>query len=248
MPRPAARYDRPVVRLSVNVNKVALLRNARGGNRPDLLQVALDCVAAGAQGITVHPRPDERHVRFADCELLAPRVGVEFNLEGYPSEQYLRLVERTRPAQATLVPDPPGALTSDAGWDTLGNRALLVDVVARLRTSGARVSLFIECDRARIEAARAVGADRVELYTGPYAAGYSRDRDAAVAPYRQAAGWAHAVGLGLNAGHDLDLDNLAWFCQRVPHLEEVSIGHALWSDALYLGLERTIAAYRERLR
>lgn len=237
-----------MVRLSVNVNKVALLRNARGQSRPDLLQVALDCVRFGAQGITVHPRPDQRHVRYGDCDLLAPRVGVEFNIEGYPSPEYLQLVSRVRPAQATLVPDPPEALTSNAGWDTLTHQAFLRDVCAGLKSQGIRVSLFIECDRARIEAAKAVGADRVELYTGPYAHDYASDRTRAVAPFRQAAAWAHDVGLGLNAGHDLDLLNLSWFKQQVPYLEEVSIGHALWSDALYLGLSATLREYLAQLR
>jgi pyridoxine 5-phosphate synthase len=236
-----------MVRLSVNVNKVALLRNARGQNRPDLLQVALDCVRFGAQGITVHPRPDQRHVRYEDCDLLAPRVGVEFNIEGYPSPEYLQLVSRVRPAQATLVPDPPEALTSNAGWDTLTHQSFLRDVCAGLKSQGIRVSLFIECDRARIEAAKAAGADRVELYTGPYAHDYASDRVRAVAPYCRAAEWAHGVGLGLNAGHDLDLLNLSWFKQQVPYLEEVSIGHALWSDALYLGLSATLREYLARL-
>ncbi len=237
-----------MTRLSVNVNKVALLRNARGQGRPDLLQVALDCVRFGAQGITVHPRPDQRHIRFADCELLAPRVGVEFNVEGFPSREYLELVARLRPAQATLVPDPPEALTSNAGWDTVAHRSFLHDICQEIQSVGTRVSLFIECDRARIETAKLAGADRVELYTGPYAHDYRRDREQAVHPYRQAAEWAHAAGLGLNAGHDLDLDNLRWFKQQVPHLEEVSIGHALWSDALYLGLRTTIREYLSRLQ
>jgi pyridoxine 5-phosphate synthase len=236
-----------MVRLSVNVNKVALMRNARGQNRPDLLQVALDCVRFGAQGITVHPRPDQRHVRYEDCDLLAPRVGVEFNIEGYPSPEYLQLVSRVKPAQATLVPDPPEALTSNAGWDTLTHQSFLRDVCAGLKAQGIRVSLFIECDRSRIEAAKAVGADRVELYTGPYAHDYANDRVRAVAPYCRAAEWAHGAGLGLNAGHDLDLVNLSWFKQQVPYLEEVSIGHALWSDALYLGLSETLREYLARL-
>jgi pyridoxine 5-phosphate synthase len=236
-----------MVKLSVNVNKVALLRNARGGNRPDLIQVARDCVRLGADGITVHPRPDQRHIRPADAIALKQVLEVELNIEGYPSEPYLQLIEQVRPAQATLVPDPPQALTSNAGWDTLAQRALLEPVMAQLRGWGVRSSLFIACDRARIEAARAVGADRVELYTGPYAEDYANEREFAVAPYRQAAEWAHAAGLGVNAGHDLDRDNLAWFCREVPHLQEVSIGHALWSDALYLGLERTLAEYRRAL-
>lgn len=237
-----------MTRLSVNVNKVALLRNARGQGRPDLLQVALECVRFGAQGITVHPRPDQRHIRIADCELLAPRVGVEFNVEGFPSREYLDLVARLRPAQATLVPDPPEALTSNAGWDTVAHRSFLRDICQEIQSVGTRVSLFIECDRARIETAKLAGADRVELYTGPYAHDYGRDREHAVLPYRQAAEWAHAAGLGLNAGHDLDLVNLSWFKQQVPHLEEVSIGHALWSDALYLGLQTTIREYLSRLQ
>lgn len=238
-----------MTRLSVNVNKVALLRNSRGSNRPDLLQVAQDCVRFGAQGITVHPRPDGRHVRHDDVRALKERLQVELNVEGYPSPAFMALIEQTRPAQATLVPDPPEALTSNAGWDTLGYGALLREVTAQLRRWGVRSSLFIETDRDRIEAAKTVGADRVELYTGPYAHDYvARGPEPAVAAYRQAARWAHDVGLGLNAGHDLDLVNLAWFKQQVPHLEEVSIGHALWSDALYLGMEATIADYLDRLR
>jgi pyridoxine 5-phosphate synthase len=235
-------------KLSVNINKFATLRNARGGNNPDVLQAALDCERFGAQGITVHPRPDERHIRRSDVLAIAPAIQVEFNIEGYPSEDFLRLVESVRPAQCTLVPDPPGVLTSNAGWDTLTHRDLLRDVVARLHGIGVRVSIFSETDLRLIDGACETGTDRIELYTEPYAEGYAHDRAAAVAPFAQAAKHAQQLGLGLNAGHDLSLQNLAYFHQHVPGLLEVSIGHALVCDALYLGLEKTIQSYLQQLK
>lgn len=233
--------------LSVNINKFATLRNARGGNNPDVLKSALDCIRFGAEGITVHPRPDERHIRRTDVYAIAPAIDVEFNIEGYPSEDFLAMVEEVKPAQCTLVPDPPHVLTSNAGWDTIGKADFLKDVIARLKSAGIRTSIFIETDLKLIEAAEKTGTDRLELYTEPYAAQYEADREAAVAPFTRAAIHAHACGLGLNAGHDLSLENLRWFAQNVPHLQEVSIGHALVCDALYLGLEKTIAAYLECL-
>jgi len=232
-----------VTALSVNVNKVALLRNSRGGNVPNVLQFAQDCVFFGAQGITVHPRPDGRHVRRDDVYELKSHLKVELNVEGYPSPEFLDMLCEVRPAQATLVPDPPGALTSDHGWNTISERSFLRDVVARLQEAGVRVSLFIDPDPAHATGAKDVDADRVELYTGPYAHDYPRGPEAAIAAYREAAREAERVGLGLNAGHDLNLDNLAYFRRQIPNLLEVSIGHALVADALYLGLERTIESY-----
>lgn len=235
------------VRLSVNLNKVALLRNARGGNLPDLLQVARDCEAFGAEGITIHPRPDQRHVRFDDVPALRALVTTEFNIEGNPTPEFLRLVLDNPPHQCTLVPDAPSALTSDSGWDTLTHRAFLQGIIAELQGAGIRVSLFVEPVPRLIEGARAAGADRVELYTGPYAHQYSRDPAMAVEPYREAARAAAELGLGLNAGHDLNLDNLHYFCRQCPNLLEVSIGHALIADALYYGLANTIRMYLRQL-
>ena len=240
-----------MIQLSVNVNKIATLRNARGGDRPSVLRAARTAIEAGAHGITVHPRPDERHVRRADVLELAREMppGIELNVEGYPGPEWLELVERVRPAQATLVPDPPGVLTSDAGWrfDTV-DRAWLAGIVARLRGVGCRVSLFVEADPAAAEGARAAGADRVELYTGPYARAAAGDeRDRVFAPYRRAAVRAAELGLGVNAGHDLDLDNLPYLAARLPGLLEVSIGHALIADALWMGLAPAVRAYRAAL-
>jgi pyridoxine 5-phosphate synthase len=234
-------------RLSVNLNKVALVRNARGADFPDLLAVSDDCERFGAQGITVHPRPDERHVRRADVTALRERVRTEFNVEGYPSEDFLRLVERARPHQVTLVPDPPEAITSSEGWDTVGHAGFLADVVGRLHAAGCRVSLFLEPREDLVQAARETGTDRVEFYTGPYAEGFAADREAAIAPYLRAAAAADAIGLGYNAGHDLNRPNLAFWAERLPGTLEVSIGHALWVDAWYLGLENTIRLYRRAL-
>ncbi len=238
---------RSACRLSVNVNKIALLRNSRGGHRPNLLAVAADIEHFGADGITVHPRPDERHVRYADLAPLRAQTAGEFNIEGYPDERWLRAVLEVRPAQATLVPDAPDALTSSAGWDTRRHQHRLAEVCAELRRAGIRSSIFIDADPAMAEGAARCGADRVELYTGPYAEQYLGNKQAAVAPYIIAARAATAAGLGLNAGHDLDLDNLTWFYRHIPQLEEVSIGHALVADALYYGLENVVRMYQAAL-
>ncbi len=232
-----------MVRLSVNINKIATLRNARGGNIPDVIRAAVDCERFGAQGITVHPRPDERHIRYQDVLDLRPVVSTEFNIEGYPSRRFLDLVARVKPEQVTLVPDPPNALTSNAGWDTVRHRELLTDVIAELQSHGIRTSIFIETDLEMIARAADVGTDRVELYTEPYAEQFPEDQVAAVTPFAKAAQAAHEAGLGVNAGHDLNLDNLRFFAVNVPHLLEVSIGHALISDALYFGLQNTIQLY-----
>ena len=233
--------------LSVNINKIATLRNSRGENIPDVVAVATDCQRFGADGITVHPRPDERHIRYADVWALRPRVG-EFNIEGYPSAEFLDLVIGSKPEQVTLVPDAPGVLTSCAGWDVEANFEFLCGVVERLHSANIRTSIFIEADVEAVRRASATGTDRVELYTKPYSDNYRRDREAAVAPYTEASRAAHRAGLGVNAGHDLNLENLAFFRQRVPFLDEVSIGHALICDALYFGLETTIAKYKECLK
>ena len=234
--------------LSVNINKIATLRNARGENRPDLLQVALDCERFGAQGITVHPRPDERHIRRSDVMTLRPALRSEFNIEGYPSQEFMNLVTSVRPSQVTLVPDAPDAITSSSGWDVKANMEFLTEIVDRLRDAGVRSSIFVDPDCEQISAAAKCGADRVELYTKPYADRYPSNPEEAVAPYAEAARHARKVGLGLNAGHDLNLENLKFFHERVPHLSEVSIGHALICDALYLGLEETIRRYKECLK
>lgn len=236
-----------MTRLSVNINKIALLRNARGGNLPDLLQVARDCERFGAQGITVHPRPDERHIKKKDAYELKPLLKTEFNIEGYPDERMMQMVLDIVPAQCTLVPDPPGVLTSSAGWDTVTHQAFLRQIINELHAKGIRVSLFIETNQAHIESAAQVGADCIELYTGPYAEQYVHSPAQAIAPYIQAAQWASSNGLGINAGHDLNLHNLRYFKQHIPNLLEVSIGHALISDALYYGLENTIQLYLKQL-
>lgn len=238
---------RDMTQLSVNINKVATLRNARGGNVPNVVQVALDCERFGAEGITVHPRPDERHIRYADVYALRPVLTTEFNIEGYPSEPFVKLVTAVKPAQVTLVPDPPDALTSNAGWDTVKHLDFLTRMVDTFHEQGIRVSIFVDTDLKNLEYARRCGTDRVELYTEPYAAHYAADRERAVAPFVQAAQSARDLGLGLNAGHDLSLDNLAYLHSRIPWLDEVSIGHALISDALYFGLADTIKRYREQL-
>lgn len=233
--------------LSVNINKVATLRNARGENVPNVQKVALDCELFGADGITVHPRPDQRHIRHDDVFLLRPLIKTEFNIEGHPSPEFLDLVLKVKPEQVTLVPDSPSALTSSEGWNVDANFAMLSEVVERLRDAGIRTSIFVGTDPDNIRRAAATGADRVELYTKPYADNYATDRVAAVAPYVEAANVAHSVGLGINAGHDLNLENLAFFKSSLPHLNEVSIGHALIADALYLGLQETIRRYQEAL-
>ncbi len=234
--------------LSVNINKVATLRNARGENTPDLLKVAADCERFGAQGITVHPRPDERHIKRDDVYRLRPLVRTEFNIEGYPSDDFLNLVLQVRPEQVTLVPDSPEQLTSCAGWDVGPNMEFLTSVVERLREAGIRSSIFVGTDTDNIRLAAKTGADRVELYTKPYVDLYPTDPEKAVAPFVEAADAALRCGLGVNAGHDLSLENLEFFHRNIPRLSEVSIGHALICDALYLGLEETIRRYRECLK
>ncbi len=236
-----------MTRLSVNINKIATLRNARGGNNPDLVRVALDCERFGAQGITVHPRPDERHIRYQDVLDLHKVVTTEFNIEGNPDERFIDLVRRVRPAQVTLVPDAPDAITSNAGWDTIRHADHLRYLVDLFQADGIRVSIFVDPDERMVEGAKAIGTDRIELYTEPYALHYFQNRQAAVAPFVQAAQRAQELGLELNAGHDLSLDNLRYFAQQVPGLLEVSIGHALICDALYMGLENTIQLYRREL-
>ena len=238
-----------MTRLSVNINKIATLRNARGGNLPDVRRAALECERFGAEGITVHPRPDERHIRYSDVREIRPLVRTEFNIEGNPTvPSFVDLVLEVVPDQVTLVPDGHHALTSNAGWDTLSNRDLLADLCRIFRAKGIRTSIFIDPDPRMAEGAAACGADRVELYTEAYASAYSLDREAAIAPYAEAARAARDAGLGLNAGHDLSLENLAWFIRTIPWTDEVSIGHALISDALYLGLEQTIRAYLGEIR
>ena len=234
--------------LSVNINKIATLRNARGGNNPDVLQVALDCERYGAQGITVHPRPDERHIRYADTRLLRKHISTELNIEGNPEPSFVALVLEVVPAQVTLVPDAPSAITSNAGYDTILHHDFLKKTIELFKSKGIRVSVFVDPDIRMIEGAAAIGADRVELYTEPYAAHYEIDRDAAVASYTSAAQRATELGLGLNAGHDLSLINLAFLKQSIPALDEVSIGHALICDALYYGLENTINMYKHKLK
>ena len=237
-----------MTRLSVNINKIATLRNARGGNNPNVVQVAKDCERFGAQGITVHPRPDERHIRFRDVIDLTNVVKTEFNIEGYPDERYLELIRTAKPAQATLVPDKPDAITSNAGWDTISHQAFLKEVVEEIQKNGVRVSIFVDADTRLIEGAKKTGADRIELYTEPYAAGYHANREQVVKPYIAAGDLAHELELGINAGHDLDLKNLSYLKQSLPYLDEVSIGHALVCDALYLGLENTIQLYLRELQ
>lgn len=232
-----------MTKLSVNINKIATLRNARGGKVPDPIEAAVNCERFGAEGITVHPRPDERHIRYNDVRSLAKVVSTEFNIEGYPSEEFTQLVLENKPSQVTLVPDPPGVLTSNAGWNAIEKGDFLASVIRRFKNAGIRVSVFMECELEQIKAIAECGCDRIELYTEDYARGYSENPKLAVEPYQKAAEFAHELGLGVNAGHDLDLENLRFFCAQVPHLAEVSIGHALISDALYLGLENTIQRY-----
>ena len=237
-----------MTRLSVNINKIATLRNARGGNVPDVLKAAVDCERFGAQGITVHPRPDERHIRYADVRALKPLLTTEFNIEGNPIQSFCDLVLEVHPAQVTLVPDAENVLTSNAGWDTKHNLPYLKNICQLFKKEGIRVSIFIDPVVEMIRYAAETGCDRVELYTEAYAAGYARNREQAIAPYYEAACEAVRLGLGLNAGHDLNTENLRYFNQTIPGLLEVSIGHALISDALYLGLEKTIAAYLGELK
>jgi pyridoxine 5'-phosphate synthase len=232
-----------MAKLSVNINKVATLRNARGGDNPDVLQAALDCELYGAQGITVHPRPDERHIRRSDVFELAQTIRTELNIEGYPSEEFMDMVCRVRPTQVTLVPDSPEQLTSNAGWDTKRNEHFLTEIVSELKKAGIRSSIFINPDCSMADYARRAGADRVEFYTEPYSAGYANNRHSAITPYVECARHCRTLGLGINAGHDLSLENLHFFAQQLPALDEVSIGHALICDALRMGLQPTIQHY-----
>ena len=237
-----------MTKLSVNINKVATLRNARGGNSPDVEKVALDCEQFGAEGITVHPRPDERHIRYADVYALRPVLKTEFNIEGYPSKEFIDLVLRVKPTQVTLVPDAPDQITSNCGWDTKTHQAFLTELMDTFGEAGIRTSIFVGTDLELIEYAAKTGADRVELYTEPYASLYPKNPEAAVAPFIEAAERVHKLGMGLNAGHDLSLVNLKYFYDNIPWLDEVSIGHALICDALYLGLKKTIEEYKNCLR
>jgi pyridoxine 5-phosphate synthase len=237
-----------MTRLSVNINKIATLRNARGSDRPNVLLAAMDCERFGAQGVTVHPRPDERHIRYQDVRDIRPVITTEFNIEGYPSEGFINLVLEVKPDQVTLVPDPPGVLTSNAGWDTIKNESFLKEVIAEFRKNNIRTSIFIETDHRMIRNALKTGADRIELYTESYAKNYLINKENAIKPFVEAALVAKEVGLGLNAGHDLDLNNLKFFAQNIPGLLEVSIGHALISDAIYFGLENSIQLYLRQLR
>lgn len=237
-----------MTKLSVNINKVATIRNARGGNNPDVLKVAVDCEKFGAQGITVHPRPDERHIRYQDVRDIKPLITTEFNIEGNPIDKYIKLVLEVKPTQVTLVPDADNQITSNHGWDTVANKGFLTDVIGQFKEAGIRTSIFVDAEPKMVEAARMCGTDRIELYTEPYAAGYEANREEAIKPFVEAAEVAREVGLGLNAGHDLSLQNLTYFHQNIPWLDEVSIGHALICDALYFGLEDTIKRYQACLK
>ena len=237
-----------MTKLSVNINKFATLRNSRGGNNPDVVKAAVDAQRFGAQGITVHPRPDERHIRYQDVLNLKPMIITEFNIEGYPDDRYFELVRKVLPDQATLVPDAPEVLTSNAGWDTRKNQKFLIGVISKLKDLGVRTSIFVDPEMEMIDGAAEIGTDRIELYTESYAARYAKDREQAVAAYIKCAERAKAHGLGLNAGHDLSLENLRFFKEKIPFLDEVSIGHALVCDSIYLGFENTIQLYLNQLR
>ncbi|MCD4768934.1 MAG: pyridoxine 5'-phosphate synthase [Bacteroidales bacterium] len=237
-----------MTKLSVNINKIATIRNARGGDIPDVVKTATDCEKFGADGVTVHPRPDERHITYKDVREIRPLITTEFNIEGYPSEDFIKLVSEVIPHQVTLVPDPPDALTSNAGWDTIKYRSFLQDIISHFKSLGIRTSIFIDTDPGNIRAAVNTGADRVELYTEPYASGYPLNAESAISPFIKAAKTARESGLDINAGHDLDLNNLEYFSSNIPWLKEVSIGHALISDALYFGLHNTIQMYRRLLK
>lgn len=236
-----------VTKLSVNINKIATIRNARGGNTPNVVQAAIDCERFGAHGITIHPRPDERHITTQDTFDLAEVVSTELNIEGYPDQRFMDMIAQIKPAQATLVPDPPHVLTSNAGWDTETHLETLTKIISEIKSHGVRTSIFVDTELKNIEYAAKTGVDRIEFYTGPYAEHYPINKEEAIAPYVEAAKLAHELDLGINAGHDLSLENLAYFKEKIPHLAEVSIGHALISDALYLGLENTIQLYLKRL-
>jgi pyridoxine 5-phosphate synthase len=235
-------------KLSVNINKIATLRNARGGNVPDVVKMALDCERFGAEGITVHPRPDERHIRYQDVRDLRPVVTTEFNIEGYPSDSFMQLVLEVKPHQVTLVPDAPDAITSNAGWDTIKHKKFLSEITSTLKTQGIRCSIFVDPSVDMVQHALETGTDRIELYTEPYAAQYTRSREQAIQPFIRAAEEANRLKLGINAGHDLSLENLKYFAQKIPGLLETSIGHALVCDALYYGLENTIQMYLRQLK
>lgn len=237
-----------MTKLSVNINKIAVIRNSRGGNNPDVIKAALDCEKFGAEGITVHPRPDERHIRYADVVTLKKVVTTELNIEGNPDKRFMQLVRETLPHQVTLVPDAPEAITSNAGWDTIKYQAYLTDLIAEFKALGIRTSIFLDPNPKLVKSAAETGTDRIELYTESYATGYHKNREQAIATYISTAKEAVAAGLEINAGHDLDLDNLAYFHQQIEGLKEVSIGHALICDALYLGLENTIQMYLRQLK
>jgi pyridoxine 5-phosphate synthase len=237
-----------MTRLSVNINKIATLRNARGGNIPNVLKAAIDCQRFGAEGITVHPRPDERHIRYKDVHDIKPIITTEFNIEGYPNDSFIQLVISVLPNQVTLVPDPPGAITSSAGWDTIKNKDLLKQVIQRFHEYGIRTSIFVDPNTEMVKHAAYTGTERIELYTEPYATNFSLNPAEAIEPFIEAAEAAKLVGLGLNAGHDLSLENLNYFSKNIPNLLEVSIGHALIADALYFGLENTIQMYLKQIR
>ena len=236
-----------VTKLSVNINKIATIRNARGGNTPNVVQAAIDCERFGAHGITIHPRPDERHITTQDTFDLAEVVSTELNIEGYPDQRFMDMIAQIKPAQATLVPDPPHVLTSNAGWDTETHLETLTKIIGEIKSHGVRTSIFVDTELKNIKYAAKTGVDRIEFYTGPYAENYPINKEEAIAPYVEAAKLAHELGLEINAGHDLSLENLAYFKEKIPHLAEVSIGHALISDALYLGLENTIQLYLKKL-
>lgn len=237
-----------MTKLSVNINKIATIRNSRGGDNPNVLKAALDCERFGAEGITVHPRPDERHIRYSDAREIKPEISTEFNIEGYPSEDFIQLVLEVMPAQVTLVPDAPDAITSNSGWDTITYKKELTEIVSRFKAKGIRVSIFLDPKPELVKHAYECGTDRIELYTEPYAIGYPTNKEEAIAPFIATANEAVKYGLGLNAGHDLSLENLKYFSDNIPNLLEVSIGHALISDALYLGLENTIQLYLRQLK
>ena len=237
-----------MTKLSVNINKIATIRNARGGNMPNVVEAAINCERFGADGITVHPRPDERHITYNDVRQIAPIVTTEFNIEGYPSESFIELVLSVKPHQVTLVPDAPDAITSNAGWDTLTHQSFLKSIISDFRAAGIRTSLFVEAEPQYIEGAKLIQNDRIELYTESYAQHFATDKKQAVMPFVESAILAKELGLGINAGHDLNLENLNYFADTIPFLDEVSIGHALISDALYLGLEKTIESYKNCLK
>tara|TARA_B100000513_G_scaffold152588_1_gene71888 strand:- start:977 stop:1693 length:717 start_codon:yes stop_codon:yes gene_type:complete len=237
-----------MTKLSVNINKIATIRNARGGNIPNVVEAAINCERFGADGITVHPRPDERHITYNDVRQIAPIVTTEFNIEGYPSESFIELVLSVKPHQVTLVPDAPDAITSNAGWDTLTHQSFLKSIISDFRVAGIRTSLFVEAEPQYIEGAKLIQTDRIELYTESYAQHFATDKKQAVMPFVESAILAKELGLGINAGHDLNLENLNYFADTIPFLDEVSIGHALISDALYLGLEKTVESYKNCLK